>query len=469
MLILTFGCAAVYSSASFCHSDLPGSLFWMWYQSISTGSSATAGPRRWAAAAVGAADGAALRTATPTCRGDDRATAIVLASLRIPWLASSMTMTQADLPRRDDDISSSAAYGAARACRRRPRPATGGGSGACAIVGRGRPRVRRGAGVAAPGRRIGERVDRDVGDEVVELARRLSDAHSRCRVAVAVKSTCVARRAQRQPKVSVRLRAMTSDHGAEPRAAGTGRGDDDRRTSRSRPACRCRPCRRSSTGGRTCRAATRRRVEAAIREHGYAPIGRSRRRVAAPGADLPRARERVGPRDRPRRRARRRASTSWPSSCPRCRAGGRPGRGWIEGRPRAAADRRHRRLLRPERVRCGRSSRTRGIPLVDRRPDRRAAPRHAVDRGDELERRPDRDAPPAGPGPPADRGHRRAVRASSAAGPALDGFRAAMDEAGVPVDPELISHGQFHVEEGIERGRALLALARSADGDLRRQ
>ena len=38
----------------------------------------------------------------------------------------------------------------------------------------------------------------------------------------------------------------------------------------------------------------------------------------------------------------------------------------------------------------------------------------------------------------------------------LDGYRAAMDEAGVPVDPRLVSHGQFHVREGIEKGRALL-------------
>ena len=28
----------------------------------------------------------------------------------------------------------------------------------------------------------------------------------------------------------------------------------------------------------------------------------------------------------------------------------------------------------------------------------------------------------------------------------------------MPVDPDLIRHGNFHVEEGIERGRALLAL-----------
>ena len=40
----------------------------------------------------------------------------------------------------------------------------------------------------------------------------------------------------------------------------------------------------------------------------------------------------------------------------------------------------------------------------------------------------------------------------------LDGYRAAMDEAGVPIGADLISHGKFHVEEGIDRGRALLRL-----------
>jgi LacI family xylobiose transport system transcriptional regulator len=38
----------------------------------------------------------------------------------------------------------------------------------------------------------------------------------------------------------------------------------------------------------------------------------------------------------------------------------------------------------------------------------------------------------------------------------LDGFRAAMDEAGVQVDPTLVSRGRFQVDEGVERGRALL-------------
>jgi DNA-binding LacI/PurR family transcriptional regulator len=38
----------------------------------------------------------------------------------------------------------------------------------------------------------------------------------------------------------------------------------------------------------------------------------------------------------------------------------------------------------------------------------------------------------------------------------MDGYRAAMDAAGVPIDPELVSHGPFQVEEGVKKGRALL-------------
>ncbi len=60
-------------------------------------------------------------------------------------------------------------------------------------------------------------------------------------------------------------------------------------------------------------------------------------------------------------------------------------------------------------------------------------------------------------------GHRRIA---VIAGPAqilcsrarLDGFRAAMDEAGVAIDPSLIRHGNFHVREGIREGRELLRL-----------
>jgi DNA-binding LacI/PurR family transcriptional regulator len=38
----------------------------------------------------------------------------------------------------------------------------------------------------------------------------------------------------------------------------------------------------------------------------------------------------------------------------------------------------------------------------------------------------------------------------------IDGYRAALDEAGVAVDPALVEHGDFHVEGGYEAGRRLL-------------
>jgi DNA-binding LacI/PurR family transcriptional regulator len=41
----------------------------------------------------------------------------------------------------------------------------------------------------------------------------------------------------------------------------------------------------------------------------------------------------------------------------------------------------------------------------------------------------------------------------------LDGFRAAMETAGLPVDPALVRHGDFHVEGGYRHGAALLGLA----------
>lgn len=40
----------------------------------------------------------------------------------------------------------------------------------------------------------------------------------------------------------------------------------------------------------------------------------------------------------------------------------------------------------------------------------------------------------------------------------IDGYRSAMDDAGVPVDPQLIRHGDFRVEEGTRQARALLNL-----------
>lgn len=40
----------------------------------------------------------------------------------------------------------------------------------------------------------------------------------------------------------------------------------------------------------------------------------------------------------------------------------------------------------------------------------------------------------------------------------LDGYRAALDDAGIQVDPQLIRHGDYHVESGLEQGLALLQL-----------
>ncbi|RKN39720.1 LacI family DNA-binding transcriptional regulator [Streptomyces hoynatensis] len=40
----------------------------------------------------------------------------------------------------------------------------------------------------------------------------------------------------------------------------------------------------------------------------------------------------------------------------------------------------------------------------------------------------------------------------------LDGYRAALDAAGVPVDPALVREGDFHVADGLRHARALLAL-----------
>jgi DNA-binding LacI/PurR family transcriptional regulator len=61
-------------------------------------------------------------------------------------------------------------------------------------------------------------------------------------------------------------------------------------------------------------------------------------------------------------------------------------------------------------------------------------------------------------------GHRRIAVIGGPAGilcsrARLDGFRAAMDEAGVAIEPSLVSHGAFQVDEGIATGRALLGRA----------
>ena len=50
----------------------------------------------------------------------------------------------------------------------------------------------------------------------------------------------------------------------------------------------------------------------------------------------------------------------------------------------------------------------------------------------------------------------------------VDGYRSALETAGLAVDPELVRAGDFHVESGYTQGRALLDAARAPDGDLRR-
>jgi len=61
-------------------------------------------------------------------------------------------------------------------------------------------------------------------------------------------------------------------------------------------------------------------------------------------------------------------------------------------------------------------------------------------------------------------GHRRIAvvtgpRTSPASLARFDGFRSAMDQAGVPVDHALVRHGTFEIESGIEEGRELLSLS----------
>ena len=140
-------------------------------------------------------------------------------------------------------------------------------------------------------------------------------------------------------------------------------------------------------------ADTRRRVETAIREHGYQRSPGSRPRTpllevifheleSEWALEIVRGVERVA------------GQHHLAVVLTEMQGRRSPGRGWIEGvlarRPTgviavfsdlseidagAARDPRH--------------------PVRRRRPDRRAAPRHAVDRSDQLERRPDRDSPPA--------------------------------------------------------------------------
>jgi DNA-binding LacI/PurR family transcriptional regulator len=199
---------------------------------------------------------------------------------------------------------------------------------------------------------------------------------------------------------------------------------------------------------------TRRRVEAAILEHGYRRAPRSGGRSSLIevifhelesewALEIVRGVERVA--------GRRQLAVVLTEMQGRRR----PGQGWIEG----ALARRPRGVIAvfsdlSETMR--EQLRTRGIPLVIVDPT-----------GEPLHDTPSIGATNWNGGLAATRhllglGHRRIGVIGGPAGvlcsrARVDGFRAAMDEAGVPIDVGLISHGAFQVDEGISTGRRLLA------------
>lgn len=200
-------------------------------------------------------------------------------------------------------------------------------------------------------------------------------------------------------------------------------------------------------------AETRRRVEAAIREQGYRRSERSQR--AAPllelifhelesewALEIVRGVERVA------------GQHHLAVVLTELRGRRTPGRGWIEGalarRPTGVIA-----VLSDLSGSVRTQLRTRGIPYV------------VVDpAGEPLHDTPSIGATNWNGGLAATRhllglGHRRIAVIG---GPAVvlcgrarvDGYRAAMDAAGVPIDPDLVSHGPFQVAEGVRRGRELL-------------
>ncbi len=198
---------------------------------------------------------------------------------------------------------------------------------------------------------------------------------------------------------------------------------------------------------------TRRRVEAAIVEHGYQRTPRSAARAplleiifheleSEWALEIVRGVERVAGRQH--------------LAVVLTEMQGRrtPGRGWIEG----AVARRPMGVIAvfsdlSESIR--EQLHTRGIPLVIVDPA-----------GEPLHDTPSIGATNWNGGLAATRhllglGHRRIAVIGGPAGvlcsrARVDGYRAAMDEAGMPLDPSLVSHGQFQVDEGIATGRALL-------------
>jgi DNA-binding LacI/PurR family transcriptional regulator len=199
---------------------------------------------------------------------------------------------------------------------------------------------------------------------------------------------------------------------------------------------------------------TRRRVEAAIAEHGYQRTPRSVGRSSLIevifheletewALEIVRGVERVAGRNH--------------LAVVLTEMQGRrtPGRGWIEGvlarRPAGVIA-----VFSDLSATIRQQLRTRGVPLVILDPT-----------GEPLHDTPSIGATNWNGGLTATRhllglGHRRIAVIGGPAGilcsrARMDGFRAAMDEAGVPLDSSLLSHGEFQVVEGIATGRALLA------------
>ena len=409
----------MYSSASACHSDSPGSLFWMWYQSISTGSSATDGcggrgrrmPRR-----SGRLDGAALGLDPEHAAVMIATTAIVAGEPSVSQGWPPLMNDDAGRPPASDDTSPPvvAASGAARCgIDRRPRPPPEEEAESCAIVGRSaRPRrdawepvggvasssaskVSKPAATVSTSGPYGAGTRRQ-GDST-RSAKRYRSVGVRCRG-----------HGERNFRNGIRIRytpAMVD--GSEPSATAARRGTTiayiAAQTGVSVPTVS-----KVINGRADVSAATRRSVEAAIRQHGYVRSegrARSSRLIelifheleSEWALELVRGVERVA------------GQHELAVVISEMEGRRTPGRGWIEGVLARRPGRRHRGLRRIERVGPD-PARGAWHPARDRGPDRRTAPRHAVDRGDELERGTDGDAPPAVPGSRADRGHRRPVR-----------------------------------------------------------
>ena len=213
-------------------------------------------------------------------------------------------------------------------------------------------------------------------------------------------------------------------------------------------------------------ADTRRRVEAAILELGYASTSGPATRTAH-GGDLQRAGERVGARDRQGRRAGRPGA---PLAVVTTELHGRrtPGRGWIEG----VLDRRPLGLIAvlsdlSETMRA--QLRTRGIPLVVIDPTGEpvhdtpsigatnwsgglAATRHLL-----------------GLGTPADRPHHRARRTSCAAAPGWTAIGPPWTRPACRSTRTSIALRRLPRQLGRRSAEALLRLPVAPDGHLRRQ